>query len=275
MQIIELESVPLVERSHVREGVFRSRRLLVGEPGSPGNFSLQLVSMPDTYYSPRHRHNFDQFRYQIEGEFDFATDGRMGPGSMAYFPEGTYYGPQSSTAASLTLVLQFGGASGSGYIAAEEYEQAAAILSASGSFEQGVYTRIRADGGKVNQDAYEAVWEQVNGRRLRYPPPRYGRPVFTQPDHFDWIALADQPGAACKLLGVFSERGTRAALYRIGAGASLALADHAIYFVLCGAGRVRGTGLSQYTTVHLQAGDRAFAVADEGTILLQWGLPRF
>jgi len=111
VQVISLESVPLVERAHVREGTMRSRRLLVGESGTPGNFSLQLSSTP-TYYSPRHRHNFDQVRFQLEGDFDFAADGVMKPGSVAYFPEGTYYGPQSGPTLSTTLVLQFGGAVG-------------------------------------------------------------------------------------------------------------------------------------------------------------------
>ncbi len=123
VQVISLESVPLVERPNIREGTLRTRRLLTGEPGTPGNFSLQLSSTP-TYYSPRHRHNFDQVRFQLQGDFDFATDGIMKPGCVAYFPEGTYYGPQSGPLPSETLVLQFGGASGSGYLSAEQFEQA-------------------------------------------------------------------------------------------------------------------------------------------------------
>ena len=113
-RVINVEDVPMVERPNIREGTLRSRRLLTGEPGTPGNFSLQLSSTP-TYFSPRHRHNFDQVRYQLSGDFDFSTDGAMKPGSVAYFPEGTYYGPQSCPTGSETLVLQFGGASRSGY----------------------------------------------------------------------------------------------------------------------------------------------------------------
>ena len=166
MRVIDINSVPLKEIPHIREGVFRSRKLLTGTECSPGNFALQLVTTPETYYSPRHRHNFDQVRYQIEGDFDFAADGKMKPGTIAYFPEGTHYGPQSSKQKSLTLVLQFGGASGSGYLSSEQYARAAAELAKVGSFEKGVFTRTGEDGAKVNQDAYEAVWEQVNGRKL-------------------------------------------------------------------------------------------------------------
>jgi hypothetical protein len=275
MRIIPVESVPLVERQHVREGIFRSRTLLTGTPGTPGNFSLQLVSLPGRYESPRHRHNFDQMRWQLEGDFDFSHDGRMRPGTLAYFPEGTRYGPQSSSAATTTLVLQFGGASGSGYISAEEYEGARTELSKSGAFAGGVYTRTQADGSKRNQDAYEAVWEQVNGRPLQYPEPRYARPVFMEPEHFTWVPQTDQPGTARKLLGVFSELGTRFALHRVEPGASLRLDDGSIYFMRAGEAAVNGTEVAAEAVVHVEHGESAVLEARTRTELLQIGLPRF
>jgi hypothetical protein len=275
VQVIPLQSVPLIERAHVREGLFRSRRLLIGEPRSAGNFSLQLVSTPNSYHSPRHRHNFDQVRYQIEGDFDFGPDGKMGPGSIAYFPEATHYGPQSSTGASLTLVLQFGGASGDGYISSEQYEQAMQELSAVGTFAKGVYTRLKPEGGKINQDAYEAVWEKVNGRALRYPPQRYARAIFTEPEHFVWVALAGQPGASSKLLGVFTERQVKLAQYRLEPGARLALEDGSIYFVMSGAGSVGDSRFETQTTIYLAPRETATATATQVSELLQLGLPRF
>jgi hypothetical protein len=282
VQVISLESVPMVERPHIREGTLRSRRLLVGEPGTPGNFSLQLSSTP-TYASPRHRHNFDQVRFQLEGDFDFAADGAMKPGSVAYFPEGTYYGPQSGPTPSTTLVLQFGGASGSGYISAEEYERAAAELAKHGTFAKGVYTRLKPDGGKINKDAHEAVWEQVNGRPLEYPHERYLRPVFMDPESFEWTPVEGQPGVSCKHLGEFSERRTRLALYRIDAGASLPLEDLSIYFVTSGSGSIYAFDdaagdarrFEPRATIHLASGDRATAAASPaGAVeLLHIGLP--
>ncbi len=286
MRVITLESVPLIERQHVREGVFRSRRILNGTPGTPGNFSLQIGVTP-SYYSPRHRHNFDQVRYQIEGSFDFAEDGVMKPGSIAYFPEGTYYGPQSSAAENSTLVLQFGGASGSGYISPEQYEQASAELTKQGTFAKGVYTRLKPDGGKLNKDAYEAVWEQVNGRALVYPKARYLRPVFMDPESFDWIAIANEPGARWINLGEFSERRTHIALYQIPPGASLRLSDLSIYFVLNGsgfagaedAGGAAGHDFTRHATIYLDAGERAVtcvpASAAAPAELLHIGLPHF
>lgn len=278
VQVISLESVPLIERQHVREGVFRSRRILNGTPGTPGNFSLQIGVAP-SYYSPRHRHNFDQVRYQLDGDFDFAADGVMKAGMVGYFPEGTYYGPQSSAAENSTLVLQFGGASGSGYISPEQYEKASAELAKHGTFAKGVYTQLKADGGKINKDAYEAVWEQVNGRPLVYPSERYTRPVFMDPESFDWISLEDDPGVNWKNLGEFSERRTRVALYKISPGATLRLAENSIYFVLAGSGTADGKPIERHATIYLGIGDYATAcvpaTASAPAELLHIGLPHF
>ena len=285
VQVIDLESVPLIERQHVREGVFHSRRILNGIPGTPGNFSLQIGVTP-RYYSPRHRHNFDQVRYQLDGSFDFAADGVMKPGSIAYFPEGTFYGPQASAAANSTLVLQLGGASGNGYISPEQYEQAARELAKQGTFAKGAYTRLKPDGSKINQDAYEAVWEEVNGRPLTYPRQRYLRPVFMDPESFQWIPLDDRPGVRVKHLGQFSERRTQIFFFHVVPGAALELGENSIYFVTEGMGQVSvpsgdsATVTNQFrrhTTIHLGMGDHArlSVSGSESAELLHIGLPHF
>jgi len=281
-EVISLESVPLIERQHVREGIFRSRRILNGIAGAPGNFSLQLGVTPN-YYSPRHRHNFDQIRYQLDGEFDFAADGVMQSGSIAYFPEGTYYGPQASAAANSTLVLQFGGASGSGYISPEEYERASAALLKHGTFAKGIYTRPGPDGSKINKDAYEAVWEEVNGRSLVYPPQRYQRPVFMNPESFAWMPLDGQMEVSWKHLGQFSERRTRIRFFKVEPGSALELEENSIYFATKGLGgvsskdRARPANFERHATIHLAPGDHATLLASgaEPVELLHIGLPDF
>ncbi len=276
MRVIQLDDVPLVERPNIRGGTLLSRRLLAGEPGTPGNFSLQLSSTP-TYFSPRHRHNFDQIRYQISGEFDFSTDGVMKPGTVAYFPEGTYYGPQQCEHGSETLVLQFGGASRSGYLSAEEHERAAAELASRGSFSNGVYTQINPDGSKSNKDAYEAVWVTVNKCPLVYPGERYLRPIFMNPDQFEWRPVSRQTGVWVKSLGEFSELRTRLAIYRLLPGASLPLEDHSLYFVASGSGRAGEGPFLRHTTIHVGEGERGSVTTDAGepVELLHIGLPRF
>jgi hypothetical protein len=283
VQVVSLESAPLIERQHVREGLFHSRRILNGTPGTPGNFSLQISVAPN-YHSPRHRHNFDQVRYQLDGDFDFGVDGVMKAGSIAYFPEGTFYGPQSSAAANSTLVLQFGGASGSGYLSPEQYEKAAAELAKHGTFAKGVYTRTGADGGKINKDAYQAVWEQVNGCPLVYPRERYQHPVFMDPANFEWIELDGRPRVSAKHLGEFSERRTRIGFFRLAPAGTLDLDEDSIYFVTRGCGVVSNGGstgsasrFERYTTIHLAASDRATVLAEgsQPAELLHIGLPHF
>jgi len=276
LRVVHIDDVPLVERPNIRGGTLLSRCLLTGEPGTPWNFALQLSSTP-TYYSPRHRHNFDQIRYQLSGDFDFSADGMMKPGTIAYFPEGTYYGPQQCESGSETLVLQFGGASRSGYLCAEDHERASAELASRGTFAKGVYTQIRPDGSKLNKDAYEAVWEHVNGRPLVYPGERYLRPVFMEPGSFNWVAVDGQPGVCAKSLGEFSELRTRLAVYRLAPGASLSLADHSIYFVTSGSGCAGNQPFERYSTIDAPAGQRGSLTcgAGEPVELLHIGLPRF
>jgi hypothetical protein len=267
--------VEFEERPHVRSGRMLLKTLALGEPGTPGNFALMLSHTPEGYDSPRHRHNFDQVRFQLEGDFDFASDGVMRPGTLAYFPEGTRYGPQTDDDSSLTLVLQFGGASGAGYLNEEEYRKAAARLGESGSFVGGVYTREKPGGSKVNKDAYEAVWEAATGAPLVYPEPRYGRAVFMEPAGFAWVPDPSNPGVAVKTLGAFGERGTRLASFRVEAGATLSLSDQSLYFVTAGAGEAAGARYRRWTTIHVKVGERAELRASETTELLHIGLPRF
>jgi hypothetical protein len=226
-------------------------RILEGEPG-PDNFALKLVNIQGDFFSPRHRHNFDQVRLQLEGSFDYDRDGCFTPGAIGYFPEGTRYGPQTSSGNTWNLLLQFGGASGSGYTAESEEEHAAAALREKGKFEKGVYTYFNSEGTKINQDAYEAVWEHIHGRALVYPKERYERPVFMNSNAFEWVPLQDQPGVARKMMGVFSERETKLAFYKLEPGAKLALEENSFYFVLSGTGEVNGEAVGKHTTVHLK-----------------------
>ena len=275
MRVVNFESLKLQERAHARGGIFRYYELLSGSDGAPDNFYLQLSVLSGDFVSPRHRHNFDQVRFQLEGSFDFAADGRKDPGSIAYFPEGTRYGPQQALSpSSATLVLQFGGASGNGYMSEAQFQQGLAEMKQGpGTFANGIYTQEKPGGGKINQDAYEAVWEHVNGRDLAYPKERYSHAVFMEPANFDWLPGA--PGLASKLMGVFSERGSRLHFHRMDAGSRMALEDGSLYFVCAGAGEVAGKHYSPRTTIHVEHGELADLRAADATEVLQIGLPRF
>lgn len=275
MKIVQGDEVKEVVRQFQhRQGLFIHRKLMAGEPGTPGNFLLEMVRTTDDFFSPRHKHNFDQFRYQIEGEFDFDRNGKMKPGIIGYFPEGTHYGPQSSSVTSVTLVLQFGGASGSGYMTQEEMEASTAELKKFGRFEKGVYRRNDDVEGKRNVDGYQAVWENVNKRPMKYPQPRYNDPIMMNPEHFDWVPIDGAPGAYDKLMGVFSERRTAAQFFKLDPQARLKGHGRGIYFVLQGEGQIAGEDYRRLTTVYCEESDDPDFVATTETEMLMLGLPR-
>src|SRR5260221_3962241 len=241
MRIVHGDHIEEKIRIHQhRQGMFRYRTVAAGEPGTPGNFILEMVRTTDDFFSPRHKHNFDQFRYQLEGEFDFDRNGKMTPGILGYFPEGTPYGPQTSSVRSLTLVLQFGGASGNGYMTQRELEAGTAELKTQGVFEKGVFRRNEDVDGKRNVDGYQAVWEVVKRRPMVYPKPRYHDPLMMDPASFEWLPLDGQPGVAEKPMGIFTERRTEASFLRLDPGARCKLRGRRLYFVIDGSGTVGG-----------------------------------
>ena len=80
MKIVQADDIPLKRGLEHRGGIFHSRRLLEGEPGTLDNFQLTLGQMGGEFFSPRHRHNFEQIRFQVEGTLDYARDGKLSAG---------------------------------------------------------------------------------------------------------------------------------------------------------------------------------------------------
>ena len=276
MQVVHGSRVEETVRVHKhRVGEFRFRRLLSGVPGTPGNFVFELVTTTHDFFSPRHRHNFDQFRYQLEGDFDFDRNGKMKPGVLGYFPEGTAYGPQTSADHSLTLVLQFGGASGSGYMAAEQIEKGTEELKKHGYFEKGIFHRHDGEEGKKNVDGYQAIWELANGRPMVYPKPRYHDPVMMYPENYDWVADAREPGVSAKRTGAFGELGTECSFLKLEAGARHRAEGRRIYTIIEGAGTMAGQPSTKYSALYCETGEHAEIVATEETKLLVLTLPEF
>ena len=234
-QHFNVAELQLTERQHARAGRFHYYSLVHGDDQTIGNFYLQLSRTYSDFYSPRHRHNFEQVRFQIEGTVSFGRDGVMSPGTIGYFPEGVYYGPQTLEGESYTLVLQFGGPSLSGYMSESTFQSAMEKMKAHGTFENGVYTQPKPGGGKKNRDAYEAVWEHVNGRKLRYPKARYDKPVFIETSAFDWTNPS-APGTQQKHLGTFSEYRTGIDVFRLQPDSALTVEPNTVVFVVSGTG---------------------------------------
>jgi len=265
----------------IRTGKERQfKTLLTGEDGALDNFRLYFVRQKGVVDVPRHRHNFDQIRMCLEGpgKQNYGKDKWIAPGEICYFPEGTPYGPEQSDSERLSITLQFGGASRSGFISSARLHKAMDEMKAFGTFEKGVFRRSGElqPGEKRNQDSYEAIWEHVNGRKLVYPKPRYGEPILIKPENFAWEPWAGQPGFARKNLCAFSERNLQFSILILEANARGRLPARGgiqIGFVLQGEGTVNGETLHRHSAF---SGREEFALAsDPGMEVLLVGLPIF
>jgi hypothetical protein len=273
MKIVQGDELEWVRGLEYRGGTFHYRNLMEGAPGTIDNLQLSMGRNDKDFVSPRHRHNFEQFRFQLEGDLDFDRDGKMTPGMLGYFPEGASYGPQTSEATATTIVLQFGGPSGSGYLSRAEVNQGMAELRKTGTFEAGVYKRNPDAPGKRNMDGFQAIWEHVHGRPLQFPKPRYAQPIMMNQAHYDWVASSEHQGVHEKLLGVFTERRAEARLLKLAPGSALSGKGRGIYFAWSGTGRVDGQPVRALTTVFLDRGETASFTADTDTEILHFGLP--
>jgi hypothetical protein len=277
MKIVQGDQAPVQRGLEHRGGTIHFRYLMEGEPGTPGNFQLSLGLNGGDFFSPRHRHNFEQVRYQLAGTLDFGRNGKMTPGMVGYFPEGVYYGPQTQKADQdpppETVVLQCGGASGSGYLSRDEVRAGMEALKQEGEFEDGVFRRRADVPGKRNMDGFQAIWEHVNGRPMIYPKPRYSGPMLMDPENYRWVATKDATGVSEKLLGVFTERRSEIAFIRIEPGSVYEASGRAVYLGVSGSGVVAQDTLRRLTTIYLDSGEDIAFRARAMVEILRLGLP--
>jgi hypothetical protein len=224
-------------RDSHRVGTVEQRRFPI-ETGVPGlNLSFSQDTVSDGFFSPLHRHCWDQLRFVLDGALNIGqTD--LEPGDCGYFPEAVPYGPQRQAGAATVLVLQFTGASGLYYPTPDELSVAREKLrAAGGTFEGGRYRGRGLDGAEVEQDGYEALWEAQTGCKLVYAQPRYGDVVLMRSGSFEWLADSRHPGIDVKTLGCFTEHLTSVSLIRIAPGAHVdakKLAAPQLRYVLSG-----------------------------------------
>jgi len=275
MKLVQGDQVPLVRALEYRGGMFHGRRIIEGEPGTIDNFQLGIGVSQGDFYSPRHRHNFEQIRVQLDGTLDYGRDGAMTPGIVGYFPEGVYYGPQSQNPdmVATAAVLQFGGASGSGYLSQKETRAAMEELRSLGEFKNGVFRRNEPLYGRKNADGNQAIWEHHHKRPLIFPRPRYAKPIMMDPANYVWVPVEGETGVYEKLLGVFTERRTTARLLKLDPGASCRVSGRCVYFVLRGAGAIGGDPARPLTTLFVDRGETATIAADAEMEIMHFGLP--
>jgi hypothetical protein len=78
MKIVQGDAVEWRRALQHRGGTFHYRHLLDGTRATTGNFQFDIGQIEGDFASPRHRHNFDQFRSQLEGTMNFDRNGKMG-----------------------------------------------------------------------------------------------------------------------------------------------------------------------------------------------------
>lgn len=238
------------------------KRLFEGEEGDPDNYMLVMAKEPKTFFSPRHRHPWDQIRFCLEGKIPIAKGLYVDAGEIAYFPEGAHYGPQEGGEDRIVLLLQFGGASGQGFIGPDRLKQARLGLAEQGRFEGGVYT-VETPGGRMNRDAYEAIWLHVTGGELSYAPPAYKTPIVMRPEALAWKP-ASEAGVSVKAIGVFPHRGLRLNGWKIDAGATHRIpSSPALRFVFVteGDGAISGADIRRWSAIRLHQEEEAEVTA--------------
>lgn len=275
MRIVDSEQVQWhTGPGHREPGVFL-RDLLTGPEGESGNYWLVMVRVEDQYDTPAHHHNFEQVRVMLDGRFNFGPQDQE-EGTIGYFSEGTVY-EQQARGRSRMLLLQCEGGSRSRYLSQAEMRRAVHELKQQGGrFEAGVFHGVAPDGGTVEKDAVEALWEHAVGRPVAYPRPRFQGPVIMDPEAFAFVALAE--GVEEKRLGEFGERRLALSIVRIAPGHSWRC-DTAeakqLLFVREGSGQIDASPLAAGYAVEIEKREDADIVAgDKGIELLRFGMPR-
>ncbi len=279
MQAVQSAGVEAHQFANHRDGRIEFQRLLQGDPDRPDNFEWSIVRMGDDYETPRHHHNFSQLHLVLEGTHEWGPDRWMPEGSVTYQSEGVFYGPQNGHGA-LLLGLQYGEASGNGFMSYDRLAEGNKRLAErpNARFEGGVYRYVDGDGKQRNQDGYEAIWEEIHGRPVEYPKPRYATSITMMPEDYAWIPSRDEPGIARKHLGTFTERMTTVGFVRYESGATHRVHDlrsPELHFVLDGALRCGDGVYAKWTAFEFDPADDEVLEAIEATKTYVIGLPIF
>jgi hypothetical protein len=220
----------------------------------------------ENYYSPPHRHTFDQLRFVIEGKTKYGPM-RLGSGDFAYFPEGVFYGPTESLSEELaSCTIQTQGPSWGCFPTDAECAVAGEQLKGRGEMDRATGQFIWADGKK--QDSFEALLEQVQGGPAQYPPQRYRAPIQFHTDQFPWLESKLGAGVMTKPLARFNAGGPDVEMIRVAAGATLTggrAEVHRMWVVFAGSGECGGRNITEGTFIYSPPGSDipALSASDE------------
>jgi flavodoxin len=176
------------------------------------------------------------------------------------------------------MVIQFGGASGFGFLSTPRREAANDALKAKGEFKDGIYTWHDERGQKHNMDGAAACFEEATGKKLVFASPRYDDIVLMNSESYDWIETGT-PGLFTKLLGTFTERGTRITLIKVDAGANFNTGSRSsieVLFMSKGRITVNDKTYGEKTAIELLPSDDPVDIkAKDESLFFSVTLPKF
>jgi hypothetical protein len=189
-----------------RPGESRLQRLLTCD--APDGLAFRLIRSryqggDKSFQTPRHHHAFQQIRFAESGTMNFAPDQDIPEGDIAYFPRGTYYGPQvRDRGVGLTVQFGFDLEMHGGKYALDVYRQGVEKLRELGDVGNGTFTdRDPVTGQMRIRDTWEAATELTSGREFRIPDGGYDAAILMHPQAYDYFEAA--PGIEIKHLGAF------------------------------------------------------------------------
>ena len=206
-QEVEVTQVRVGSEAKPRDFIDRSRGIA---------FRIHTADHPHDFFSPRHRHTFDQVRYMINGSVRYG-DRTYVEGDCIYIPAGCTYGPMQLTESKENFKhfnIQYQGIAWIPYYPPTEFVDSRRALMAQGRFHHGTFTW--KDGRQ--QDAFEVLLEHKTGKPVKYPEPPYEDYVVVRGRNVAWRPAAGYPGVEVKHLGHFTEVGPHMQLVRMASG---------------------------------------------------------
>lgn len=279
MRISEASSAEGGAVGSMRDGKLDQKFLLYGEDTSPNNYLLNVgLTGGGGWGTPRHRHNFDQIRYVLKGKYPASPHKIMEEGSVAYFPESVHYGPQDRPEGLEMMVIQFGGASGAGFLSTPRREAANEALKAKGEFKNGMFTWVDENGQTQSQDGAAACYEEAMGRKMVLVQPRYDDIILMDPKGYDWIK-SGQAGVSTKRLGTFTERNINIGFVRVDAGSTFNTGTRdqiEVLFMSQGKVTIDGKTYGEKTAIELLPSDAPVDIkVDDDALFFTVTLPKF
>ena len=290
MEVVVVSQVPVQKLGvrSVRPGELVHQYLFAKDEPDGLNFRIyrsQYQSGDAAFASPRHHHAFQQVRWTESGAVNYGPGKDILEGDLAYFPRGTYYGPQrKEKGVGFLLQLGLNGEHLGGPKWDSTRDAAVERLKARGTFENGIYTEIDpATGSKRQLDGGQALYEEQytmhTNQKFVVPDEGYADPILVHPRAFAYYYAA--PGVEVKHLGNFFDHAgpnadIRLSMIRLTNGGSYRLGKERAQLGWTKSGNLRmdGKEFSEMVCLYSPRGDEGTIAGDDGVEIYLVELPK-